>query len=159
MTHYLVQAYRQAPWRVELQQIGFFLLVLVTAALFAGLYLYVSAETAAAGVKIQSLELDREILQRQIASLNTQLAFQTSARVMENRALEMGFEQFNADNADYIIVPSYAGRQTISMAFESGPKIVIQPLPLIKPSYTQSLWDLFLREMLRFSKNPNGVKP
>jgi predicted nucleic acid-binding Zn ribbon protein len=38
-TKNIIQAYRQAPWRMQLQWIGIFLLILVSISAIAGVYL------------------------------------------------------------------------------------------------------------------------
>ncbi len=45
----IIHAYRQAPWRVQRQWIGAFLLLLIGAAMIAALYLDVTARAAVAG--------------------------------------------------------------------------------------------------------------
>jgi len=62
MKNRLLQAYKQAPWRVQLQWIGLFLLGLVLVAGITGLYLNISAQAATAGRKIQSLSRSTELL-------------------------------------------------------------------------------------------------
>ena len=60
-TQRLTQAYRQTPWRTQLQWIGLFLLALILLATVAGIYLSVSAGAAAVGREIQQLEYEREM--------------------------------------------------------------------------------------------------
>jgi len=83
MAKNLIQAYRQAPWRTQIQWIGLFLLGLVGIVLMTGLWLSITAQATAAGVEIQNLEYEREDIQRKIADLKTQYAYLTSAAVME----------------------------------------------------------------------------
>ena len=91
MNNRIVQAYRQAPWRTQLQWTGLFLLVLVLVASVASIYLNVSASAAASGREIQRLGQQSEDLERSIADLRTQLAMLTSAANMEKRAEAMNF--------------------------------------------------------------------
>lgn len=49
------QAFQQAPWRIQLQIIGKILVGVVLAALVAGVYLNVSARTAAAAIETETL--------------------------------------------------------------------------------------------------------
>ncbi len=80
------QAHKQAPWRVQLQSLGLFLLILAIVAVVAGLYLSVSAQAAAAGLEIRSLESDREEMLQQMADLETFLAWMNSSMKMSERA-------------------------------------------------------------------------
>ncbi|HNR46076.1 MAG TPA: hypothetical protein PKH92_03825 [Anaerolineaceae bacterium] len=146
MAQNLIQAYRQAPWRTQLQWIGLFLLGLVGVVLVAGLWLSITAQATSAGVEIQNLEYDREDIQREIADLKTHYAYLTSAAVMEDRAEGLGYVTADMTQAVYVIVPGYVGRQ---------PEILALPITLeaeeseiLKPSYTQSLWDILFRARL-----------
>ncbi len=157
MSQSLTHAYQQAPWRIQLQRIGLFMLVLVLVALAAGLYLYISAKTVEAGVQIQDLEWEREKTLRRISNLSSDLAFITSASQMEGRAHALGFEPVNEDNVTYMVIPGYAGRQTAIMAPPPSPVKITQPL--IKPSYKQSLWEWLFQGIITVTENTRGMQP
>ena len=133
------QAHKQAPWRVQLQSLGLFLLILAIVAVVAGLYLSISAQAAAAGLEIRSLEADRDELLQQIADLDTFLAWMNSSMKMNERAQALGFKRITADQAVYVAVPGYTGRSPVSIPVQSTSSRISEPI--IKPSYTQSLWD------------------
>lgn len=135
----IIQAYKQAPWRVQLQWIGALLLVLVVGMLISGVYLYLSAEATAAGTEIRDLELEREGLQIRIADLNTQLAHIRSASYMEQRADELGYREATRDDIVFVYVPEYSGRQAVFLAPPPGNDSV--NASIIKPAYRQSLWE------------------
>lgn len=146
MTHLFTQAYQQAPWRLQLQRIGGFLAALVAVVLIAGVYLFISAQTATAGLEIQSLERQRESLNRMIADRRASLAEITSAGVMTRRAMELGFEYPDMDAAIYMVIPGYEGRQPVMIA--PPPSSNSLPSPIIKQSYRQSLWEWFFQGVL-----------
>src|SRR3989304_2924408 len=106
--HHFVHAYKMAPWRVQRQWIGSFLLALVSLAMVAALYLDVTARAAIAGREIQNLTAQMTILQHQSADLQTELGTLTSTGVMEQRALELGFRPVEPDEMEYLMVPGYA---------------------------------------------------
>jgi len=135
----IVQAYRQAPWRVQLQWIGALLLVLVVGMLIAGVYLYLTAEATAAGTHIRELELEREDLQIRIADQSTQLAFLRSAAFMQGRAEALGYKNARQEDIVYIPVPGYSGRQVVFLAPPPGNESV--DASIIKPAYKESLWE------------------
>jgi hypothetical protein len=143
--HSLTQAYSQAPWRKQLQIIGLFLLVLVVAALIAGIYLNVTARAATIGRDIQGKQRKLEALQRENVDLQTRLAYVTSAGEMEKRALAMGFAPIITDEALYIRVPDYVSRQPASLAPSSQPPLV--SAPVLPAEYTESLFEWLGREM------------
>lgn len=147
MKQTLIQAYRQAPWRTQLQWIGGFLLVLVVVMLMAGVYLYISASATAAGTRIHDLELEREALQIQLADLRTELANLNSAAVMSKRASEAGYRPASLTDIEYVPVEGFSGRSLVFLAPPPGD----QPANtgLIKPAYKQSLWEWFYQGTYR----------
>ena len=104
----IIHAYKQAPWRVQRQYVGAFLLVVIALALVAALYLDLSARTALAGREIQKLQDEITSMQRSNADLETELANLTASVVMQQRALELGYRPVKPGELDYIFVPGYA---------------------------------------------------
>ncbi len=146
ITNPFIQAYRQTPWRVQLQWIVFFLLGLVLVAIVAAVYLSVSARSAETGRDIQSMQSDSSDVENQIADLNTKLAMLTSAALMQQRAKDMGFVPVDPAKETFLVIPGYAGRPTANLAPPPGPSLV--PSTLIRPSYTQSLWEWLFQGFL-----------
>jgi hypothetical protein len=156
MKQTLIQAYRQAPWRTQLQWIGGFLLVLVVLMLIAGVYLYVSASATAAGTRIHDLEIEREALQIQLADLRTELAYLNSAEVMRARASEAGYHQASIDEIEYVTVEGYSGRSVVFLAPPPSHKPVESNL--IKPAYKQSLWEWLYQGTFRLIDSKAGLQ-
>ncbi|HVN54295.1 MAG TPA: hypothetical protein VMT46_08190 [Anaerolineaceae bacterium] len=148
MNNRIVQAYRQAPWRTQLQWTGLFLLVLVFVASVTSIYLNVSASAAASGREIQRMGQQSEDLERSIADLRTQLAMLTSAANMEKRAEAMNFKPAQTDQTMYVTIPGYGGREPAIKAPLPGPNPVVAQ-PLIKSSYTESLSDWLFQGFFR----------
>lgn len=132
----IIHAYRQAPWRVQRQWIGAFLLAVVGVAMVAALYLDVTARTAVAGREIQELRTEITTIQRENADLETQLADLTSTAVMEKRATDLGYRPVQPGELDYVAVPGFVVPEpAILLAAEDAvPQVRTQP-----PEYTQSL--------------------
>ena len=103
----IIHAYRQAPWRVQRQYIGAFLLFVIGTAMIAALYLDVTARTTLAGREIQNLQIEISASQRVNADLETELAKLTSSAVMQQRALELGYRPVKPGELDYVFVPGY----------------------------------------------------
>ncbi len=151
-----MQAYRQAPWRIQTQRAALVLLVAVMGAAVLWLMLSVTVQAGAAGLQIQQYEGDREQLQRDIADLRTQYAVLTSATRMEKKAAEMGFAQVKPDHIQYMVIPNYQGRQS---SVQAAPPDQGDARPLIKPIYTESLWEWMLQGIMRMSEQQGGVSP
>jgi hypothetical protein len=158
----MVQAHQQAPWRIETQRGVLFLIVAILGALILWVMVSVTIQAASAGLEIQRLENDREDLARQIAGLHTEIANQTSAARMEQRAAEMGFIPVDPADITYIVLPGYRGRESIIRALPPGST---EKQPIIKPIYTQSLWEWMLQGILQVGepaepgRQPGGAVP
>lgn len=152
----IIQAYKQAPWRVQLQWIGALLLVLVVGMLISGVYLYLSAKATEAGTIIRGLELEREERQIRIADLNTKLAYLRSAAFMEQRAESLGYRNATIDDIVYVAVPGYSGRQVVFLAPPPGNDPV--NASIIKPVYRQSLWEWLYQGTFSLLED-RGIQP
>jgi len=142
----LTQAYSQAPWRKQTMFIGLFLLVVIFAALVAGIYLDVTARTATIGREIQGMEEEIESLKLSNAELETRLALLMSTEELEERARSMGFQSIEMNEAVYVVVPGYVSRQHVRLAPPPGPvKTVAAALPT---AFTESLVTWFQRKVL-----------
>ena len=141
----LIQAYKQAPWRTQLQWIGLFLLALVLVATIAGLYLSVNAQAAAAGRSVQSLESNIEDTTDEISDLMTKLAKAQSSEKMMTRAEELGCHLLDPEAAVYIEVPGLDPDAGVVLAPPRANTII--DTPIIQDSYTSSLWDWFVNNI------------
>ncbi len=136
----IIHAYKQAPWRVQRQWVGAFLLFVITASLVAALYLDVTARAAVAGRGIQELRIEITAIQRANADLGTQLADLTSTSVMELRAIQLGYRPVKPGELDYVAVPGFvAPEPAILLAAED----VSNPETILPEEYTQSLIEWF----------------
>lgn len=136
----IIHAYRQAPWRVQRQWVGAFLLFVIGAAMIAALYLDVTARAAVAGREIQEMRFEITTIQRGNADLETRLARLTSTAEMERRAIELGYRPVLPGELDYVAVPGFVVPQPEILI--SSNKIVAhqQAMPY---EYSQSLIEWF----------------
>lgn len=153
----LQQAYQQAPWRKATRKGVLFLILAFLSVIVVWISLTISVESAEAAIEISRLENEKEILQYKIASLNTEIAAQSSASVMEERAIKLGYRPAKVEEIVYMTVPAYPGRQTV---------LNVPPPPssqkdsiLIKSSYQQSLSDWLFQGLSQFDPFPKGAAP
>ena len=132
----IIHAYKQAPWRVQRQYVGAFLLAVIGLAMIAALYLDVTARAAGAGREIQELRFEIATVQRTNADLETQLADMTSTTEMERRALELGYRPVKPGELDYVAVPGFAAPEPEILLAAEDVVSRSQTLPI---EYTQSL--------------------
>lgn len=135
---HLVHAYKIAPWRIQRQWIGTVLLAVVVLAMVAAIYLDVTSQAAIAGSEIQLLTAQISANQETSGNLQTELAMLTSARVMEQRALDLGFRPMKAEETEYLVIPGYSVPEPDILS--SVPLLQLSPLT-IPPEYTESLLD------------------
>jgi len=136
----IIHAYKQAPWRVQRQWIGAFLLFLIGAAMIAALYLDVTARAAVAGRDIQELRYEITTIQRENADLETRLADLTSTAVMQRRAVELGYRPVQPGELDYVAVPGFVAPEPAILLSAKDALFPVQPQPT---EYTQSLLEWF----------------
>jgi hypothetical protein len=142
----LTQAYSQAPWRKQLQIFVVFSIVLVFGALVAGIYLYVTAQSAAVGSQILKMQKEIRDLGRVNEDLRSQLALVSSAAEMEKRAREMGFQPRDTSDPLYVLVPNYVERQPVVLAPAPGPTVTDQTQ--LPSEFTESLFEWFEKQVL-----------
>jgi len=148
------QAFKQAPWRGQVQSAGLFLLGLVVVIVVASIYLSISGKAAAAGLGAYRLNAERQTLERQIADRKSRIAVLTSVTVMEQRAKDMGFERISSTDAVYVLVPGYPGKQAVVLA--APPGIDDNKRTLVLPIYRQSIWDWLFQGINRLSESVGG---
>jgi hypothetical protein len=136
----IIHAYRQAPWRVQRQWIGAFLLVVIGVSMVAALYLDVTARAAVTGREIQELRSQITTVQRENADLETQLADLTSTAAMQRRALELGYRPVQPGELDYVSVPGFAPPEPAILLAAEDATLQAEGLPV---EYTQSLLEWF----------------
>lgn len=122
----IIHAYKQAPWRVQRQYVGAFLLAVIVVALISALYLDVTARAALAGREIQELRIGITATQRSNADLETELGGLTSSTRMQQRALELGYRPVKPGELDYIFVPGYIAPE---------PDILVAAVDVTTPAY------------------------
>ncbi len=139
MKNHILQAYKQAPWRIQIQWIGLFLLALVLIASITGIYLSISAQAAASGRRIQSLERQINNINNEIAQLTANLAADRSVENMKNRAEDLGFVPLNPHEAVYLEIPGYDPHADLVLA---PPRVnVMSEAPRVLSTYQISLWE------------------
>jgi cell division protein FtsL len=142
----IIHAYRQAPWRVQRQWVGVFLLMVIGVAMVAALYLDVTARTAVTGREIQEMRVQITTVQRENSDLETRLADLTSTAAMERRALELGYRPVLPGELDYVTVPGFAPPEPAILLAAADATPQTNRLPA---EYTESLLEWF-DERIRF---------
>ncbi len=101
----LAGVFREAPWRAETRQMALWGLVGVVVFAFAGMYVFLSAQTDIAFREEQQLLQAREELFFEVKRLEADLANEYAFDRMEQRAYALGYTPQTNDNIEYIVVP------------------------------------------------------
>lgn len=164
------QAYLLSPWRSQIQWIGSFLLMVVTAALVAFIYLNTTAQAATIGRQIQEMQVNMdahvaitdpgaqaeietlsiEELSIRIAELEAQLAVLTSQTMIEQKAREMQMAPSDPDHVVYLYVPGYHGQTTANIA--PPPRLERASASMIPAVYRQSLIEWMKMKIIQTSR-------
>jgi MFS superfamily sulfate permease-like transporter len=170
----LTHAYEQAPWRKQMYMIGMIMLVLVSVAIVAGIYLNVTTRAAAIGRQIQEMQvrvygyhyltneagdgiIPLEELEQRIANLTSQLAIITSYKVMQERVQDLNLEPIDADHIEYMKVPGYRDRQTSSLA--PPPEPVVVNASAIDPQFKESLFEWVAEQVQKTARFISEARP
>ncbi len=140
-----IQAYKQAPWRVQLRFTGNSLLPLIGLLIVGGMYLAISARLTKAGREVLELEEERSNLARQQAELTATLAELISPERMVERALALGFKPVGPDQVEYIIVEGYEEPEPFVAPQPPNPTGVGEGS--LSPAYTETLGTWLYRRL------------
>lgn len=155
----LLQAYKQAPWRSQVQWVGIFLLTVVAVAAVAGLYLFISGRSAATGRRIQNLESEVAELQRQNNDLQAQLGEISSSQSLYERVDSMDMRPLTPNEALYLEVPGYVPATGPSLA--PAPSVTEERTPILLPEFTDTFIEWISSKLKADTQNllPTEVTP
>ena len=137
------QAFKQAPWRLQVLSTSRTALWIVGLVVLGGVYLAVNSKVASAGRELLVLERRHELLVRTYGELNAAYAGLISPDFMMERASYLGFRPALPIEIQYLPVEGFE----ISEGFEAPrPLTSDEERPgMLSPSYTETLGDWFSR--------------
>lgn len=148
----ILQAYKQAPWRTQIQWVGVFLLVVVAVAAVSGLYLYISGRSAATGRRIQNLESELSALHRENNDLENKLGEIESERALSERISSLNMRSLTPDEALYLEVPGYVPAEGPS--FAPPPTIKEARTPILLPEFTNTFLEWISSKLQAGTQSP-----
>lgn len=135
------QAFRQAPWRLQVLATSRTAIWLVLLLVIGGIYLAVNAKLAKAGREVLVLEARETVLMRKNGELMSNLAEFRSPDLMLERAINLGFEPAAPGQIEFVEVQGYAGDEPFVAPRPPGSLNVGETM--LSPAYTETLADLF----------------
>lgn len=131
------QAFKQAPWRLQIRATSRTALWIVGLFVLGGLYLAVNAKVAGAGRELLVLEREQELLARANAELNATYAGLTAPELMMARAAYFGFRPVKPEEVDYVRVEGALSDP--SFIAPRPPRSDTNRFGMLSPSYTETL--------------------
>jgi len=132
------QNYTQAPWRKQLQMLILPLLVVAFFSMIFVIYVSVSVQAGEVGREIQSLQDNIAANQQTISDLRAKAGLNYSANQMEARARSYGFQELNMEEALFLVVAGFSGREPARLA--PAAQTVVVSAPDLPAEYTESLF-------------------
>ncbi len=105
------RAFKQAPWRIQVQVIASLAAGAIVIAALGGLYLTEASRAATAGRDVQSLQVAKSDLQFVIDRQTALIAQAKSVSRLQDRAVQLGFVPAETDQIDFVVVDGYYGPQ------------------------------------------------
>lgn len=133
--HYsdLSRAFKQAPWRVQIQVIASLAAVAIVIVALGGLYLIEASGAATAGRDVQWLQTQKADLELAIDRQRALIASAKSVARLEARARELGFVPAEIGQIDFVMVHGYYGPQS------NLPVAAAPPVQPQLPDYNETL--------------------
>jgi hypothetical protein len=142
----IIEAYRNTPWRRQVQMLGLFAAFGVVVAVVMIVYVWVTSLAGAYGLPVQDYQATTQSLEKIIEDKNAHLAELTSVDNLAARAEEQNYQSVDPNRIRYLEVDGYAAEQPLQLApsTSTDAQVATKQLP---PAYTTSLID-WLREMI-----------
>lgn len=105
----LSRAFKQAPWRVQVQVIASLAAIAVVIVALGGLYLTEASRAATAGRDVQALQAQKADLQFAIDRQTALIAQAKAVARLEQRAVDLGYKPADMEQIDFVVVDGYYG--------------------------------------------------
>jgi cell division protein FtsL len=122
-------------------------LILLVIALLGVIYLNQSSRIAAVGRRVQTLQYDLSVLQRENADIEREIAQSQSIIRIQEEASRMGFVTAQPGNIEYLVVPNYP---SVALVTEEEVQTSVEPSSI--ESMKGGLWlviETGLNELMR----------
>lgn len=142
---HIAQAFREAPWRRQLQSAATWLLVLVTLSAVGGLYLASTSHWATTGRQLQALEARRDSLVIENGELRRELSTRQAVGRMAARAVALGYLPATYEQIEYLVVEGYPARNTNAAGAVQPTPPAVTHLPVNRMAYDETLLEWVVR--------------
>lgn len=142
----IIEAYRNTPWRRQVQMLGLFAAFGVVAAVVMIVYVWVTSLAGAYGLQVQEYQETAQALEKVIEDKNAHLAELTSVDNLAARAEDQDYLSVDPNRIRYLEVDGYPADQPLQLApnTSASQEAATNQLPA---AYTTSLID-WLRQAI-----------
>ena len=148
------QAYQQKPWRRQMKWVSRLLLIAFFVALGSAIYLGLAGEVTAISQQLRELNQAKIDLQERIASHESELARLHTSRLIPPKLEALGYERYSYEDVVYVGVAGYEPLRAAQLAPPANERNLTQPV--LRSSYTQSLWDWLTGQALSIGQLGNS---
>jgi hypothetical protein len=127
------RAFKQAPWRIQVQVIASLASAAIVIAALGGLYLTEASRAATAGRDVQALQVQKADLQFAIDRQTALIAQAKAVSLLEQRATALGYVPADVETIDYVLVEGYHGPESAVPV-----EVATAPQPEL-PDYNETL--------------------
>jgi len=142
----IIEAYRNTPWRKQIQMLGLFAVFGIVAALVMIVYIWVTSMAGTYGLQVQEYQATARALEQEIEDKKAKLASLEVTENLTERAVEAGFQMADMNRIRYLKVEGYYGPEPFQLAPRTPGFQQSQNVQL-PPEYTTSLIE-WMRQMI-----------
>lgn len=138
------EALRRLPWLTEAQAALGWGIILILIALLGAIYLNQVSRIAITGRTVQRLQNELDILKRENAGLEKDIAAGQALEQLEARAVQFGFVRAQSENTEYLVIPGYPEETSVSTP---APPAVTEASVPAPQSLREAIWLLIQQRL------------
>jgi len=143
----ILQAYRNTPWRQQIQVLSMFGAFAAVAALVMIVYIWVTSQAGTYGLQVQEYQATAQAIERSIEDKKVELADLTNTENLAERADEAGYQPVDPNRIRYLEVEGYYVQPDLQLAPAPSAVQAQTSEDGLPPAFTSSLYD-WIRETI-----------
>ncbi len=143
----ILQAYRNTPWRRQIQVLSMFGAVAAVAALVMIVYIWVTSQAGTYGLQVREYQVTAQALEQSIEDKKVELADLTSTENLAERAEQAGYQPVDPNRIRYLEVEGYYTEPPLQLAPAPNAVHTQSSEGGLPQSFTSSLYD-WIRETI-----------
>ena len=153
----IIQAYRNAPWRRQLQMLGGFGAFAVVVALVLLLNIWATSQAGAYGLQVQIYQATAQAREQSIEDKKIILADLTSTENLAQRAEEANYQPVDPNRIRYLEMEGYYPEQPLQLAPAPNAVHAETPDDGLPSEFTSSLIDWISQKIYELSQRAGSA--